>query len=35
MHFMKRWMLAGRNDVKWIQNYNKRMNEYSDDGEIL
>ena len=35
-HFMESlWMLAGRNDVKWIQNYNKRMNEYSDDGEIL
>tara|TARA_R100000664_G_C2756180_1_gene143998 strand:+ start:973 stop:1950 length:978 start_codon:yes stop_codon:yes gene_type:complete len=26
------WMLAGRNDVEFIQNYNKRMVEYSDDG---
>ena len=35
-HFLESiWMLAGRNDLEWIQNYNKRMAEYSDDGEIL
>ena len=35
-HFMESlWMLAGRNDVDWIQKYNKRMSEYSDDGKIL
>lgn len=35
-HFMESlWMLAGRQDLKWIQSYNKRMAEYSDDGEIL
>jgi hypothetical protein len=26
------WMLAGRRDVKWIEQYNARMREYSDDG---
>lgn len=25
------WMLAGRNDVKWIAAFNKRMREFSDD----
>ena len=27
------WMLAGRNDVRWISQFNGRMNNYSDDGE--
>jgi thymidylate synthase len=27
------WMLAGRNDVKWISDFNGRINTYSDDGE--
>lgn len=32
-HFMEGlWMLAGRNDVQWIFQFNKRMREYSDDG---
>ena len=26
------WMLAGRNDVEWISQFNGRMNTYSDDG---
>ena len=26
------WMLAGRNDVKWINQFNGRINTYSDDG---
>lgn len=26
------WMLAGRNDVQWISQFNGRMNTYSDDG---
>lgn len=31
-HFMESlWMLGGRNDVAWIQHYNSRMGEYSDD----
>jgi|TARA_E500000178_G_C17036909_1_gene763929 thymidylate synthase len=35
-HFMEGlWMLAGRNDLKSMEFYNKRMREYSDDGEIL
>jgi thymidylate synthase len=29
------WMLAGRNDVQWLAQFNKRMVEYSDDGETL
>lgn len=29
------WMLAGRNDVGWLTNFNKRMKEYSDDGFVL
>ena len=29
------WMLAGRNDVASVTYYNKRMNEYSDDGKTL
>jgi len=32
-HFMESlWMLAGRNDVEWISQFNGRMNNYSDDG---
>jgi len=27
------WMLAGRNDVDWISQFNGRINTYSDDGE--
>jgi|TARA_R100001086_G_scaffold25646_2_gene12081 hypothetical protein len=27
------WMLAGRNDVEWITQYNSNMNKFSDDGE--
>ena len=30
--FESLWMLAGRNDVKFPVRYNKRFNEYSDDG---
>src|SRR5690242_8497290 len=26
------WMLAGRNDVAWITQFNKRMMSFSDDG---
>ena len=29
------WMLAGRNDVKWLVQFNKRMSEYSTDGNIF
>ena len=29
------WMLAGRDDVKYLSNFNKRMEEYSDDGHTL
>lgn len=29
------WMLGGREDVEWLVKYNKRMAEYSDDGEIF
>ena len=32
-HFMEGlWMLAGRNDLAFVQQYNQRMSEYSDDG---
>jgi len=35
-HFMESlWMLAGRNDLDYVVKYNKRMNEYSDDGVVL
>ena len=35
-HFMESlWMLAGRNDVATVATFNKRMVEYSDDGEIF
>lgn len=29
------WILAGRNDVKFLAEFNKRMQEYSDDGEYF
>ena len=32
-HFMESlWMLAGRNDVQFVNTFNGRMNQYSDDG---
>lgn len=32
-HFMEGlWMLAGRRDIRWIEQYNARMAEYSDNG---
>ena len=35
-HFMEGlWMLAGRNDLAFVEQYNKRMREYSDDGVNL
>lgn len=35
-HFMESlWMLAGREDLEWIQRYNKRMGTYSDNGKTL
>jgi hypothetical protein len=35
-HFFEAlWMLAGRNDVGFLERFNKRMVEYSDDGEVL
>jgi hypothetical protein len=33
--FEAMWMLAGRRDVAWIAQYNKRMSSYSDDGEVF
>lgn len=29
------WMLAGRNDVAFLQQFNKRMGEFSDDGKTF
>lgn len=26
------WMLAGRNDVKWLKQFNSKIDQYSDDG---
>lgn len=35
-HFFESlWMLAGRNDVQFLAYFNKRMAEYSDDGDTL
>ena len=35
-HFLESiWMLAGRKDLSFVQQYNKRMAEYSDDGETF
>lgn len=34
-HFLESlWMLAGRRDAAWIAAFNKRMHEYSDDGDL-
>lgn len=34
-HFMESmWMLAGRNDLGWLTQYNKQMEAYSDDGGV-
>lgn len=30
--FESLWMLAGRNDLAWLSQFNKRMTEYTDDG---
>ena len=29
------WMIGGRNDVKWIERYNSRMRDFSDDGVVF
>jgi len=29
------WILAGRKDVKFLSEFNKRMSEYSDDGKVF
>lgn len=29
------WMLAGRRDLKWIEQFNSRFGEYSDDGKSI
>jgi len=29
------WMLAGRNDVAWLAQFNKQMREYSDNGKTF
>lgn len=29
------WMLAGRNDLEFVQQFNKRFSEYSDDGRTI
>lgn len=29
------WMMAGRNDVKWISRFNSNIASYSDDGKIF
>lgn len=35
-HFFESlWMLAGRDDVRFVAKFNKRMEEFSDDGETL
>jgi hypothetical protein len=35
-HFMEAlWMLAGQNDLAWVEQFLPRMREYSDDGLIL
>lgn len=31
--FESLWMLAGRNDVKWLKQFNSNIAQYSDDGE--
>lgn len=35
-HFFEAlWMLGGRNDVAYVEQFNRRMAEFSDDGEAL
>lgn len=35
-HFMESlWMLAGRRDVAWVQQFNSNIGRYSDDGETF
>jgi len=35
-HFMESlWILAGRKDVAWISQFNRRIKEYSDDGKVF
>ena len=35
-HFMEGlWIIGGRNDVKWLAQFNKRMVDYSDDGRVF
>jgi thymidylate synthase len=35
-HFMESlWMIAGRNDVKWISQFNSNIKNYSDDGKTF
>lgn len=35
-HFMESlWILAGRNDVKWLSQFNSRIHEFSDDGKVF
>lgn len=35
-HFMEGlWMIAGRNDVKWISQFNASIAQFSDDGETF
>lgn len=29
------WMLAGRNDVKWVERFNSNIGQFSDNGETL
>ena len=35
-HFLEAmWMLAGRDDVEWISEFNSRIHQYSDDGSTF
>lgn len=33
--FESLWLLAGRNDVEWLAQFNQQMRNYSDDGETF
>ena len=33
--FESLWMLGGRNDVAWLEQFNSNMRQFSDDGEIF
>jgi len=36
LHFFEfLWIIAGRNDVKWLVQFNPRMKEFSDDGNVF